>query len=94
MNRMAAVAAATALGLVGASPVSATTPADTQYGNPLTQTTPNGAGSSSHGQATISSALPFTGLDLGLAVAKAKPESHKRQASRDRKTQVESRSSQ
>jgi hypothetical protein len=69
MNRMAAVAAATALGLVGASPVSATTPADTQYGNPLTQTTPNGAGSSSHGQATISSALPFTGLDLGLAVA-------------------------
>jgi len=69
MNRMAAVAAATALGLVGASPVSATTPADTQYGNPLTQTTPNGAGSSSHGQAAISSALPFTGLDLGLAVA-------------------------
>jgi hypothetical protein len=70
MNRMAAVAAAIALGLVGASPVSASSPADTQYGNPLTQTTPNGAGASSHGLAPVSSGdLPFTGLDLGLAVA-------------------------
>jgi hypothetical protein len=73
-----------ALGIAGATPVAASAsgslPADTQYANPLTQTTSGGdvagkgnqVGTKGNQVGTVTvhgNDLPFTGFDAGLAVA-------------------------
>ena len=49
---------------------SATAPADTQYGNPITHSTSGGdvAGQGNQVSTVQGSDLPFTGFDAGLAV--------------------------
>ncbi len=71
MNRLRIAALVSTLVLVGATPVvaAAKPPADTQYGNPIAQTSGGDVAGQGNQTGTVTGTdLPFTGFDAGLIV--------------------------